>query len=266
MKRTFLIGFAALCAPIAGALASNWVTVSQSGTGATIEVDLDSIRSSGGRVKAWTRWSYTTPQEVKHSYPPKTYTSSKDLVVYNCYERSSATIQSTSYSQNGEVVDSRSVADVPSAYSEVVPDSVGESILDAVCGRKSSPQPSSTPLTGHQSSGYQAKSATPRPKVTKGWKSDWGGGILAIASYSPCPSSDLKAQGYTYDLNVSIPASRVKNKSEAWKISGGRATTVQGCWYHLDGDLVHAKMHRKKDGRTWEDDMNFGDGKWTQIR
>lgn len=263
MKRIILTGFVALCAPIAGALASNWVTVSRSDTGTLIEVDLDSIRSSGGKVKAWTRWSHNTPQEVKHSYPPKTYTSSKDLAVYNCYERSSAVIQSTSYSQSGEVVDSRSGADVPSAYSEVVPDSVGESILDAVCGNTSRRAPTPSPSYVGSGQPIQQNSSF---MTAKGWKADWGSGIIAVATKNPCSLKSFLNEGFIYNLDVSLPLSRIKRKSDAWKTVAGRAVTVQGCWYSIDGPHVKVKMNRKRDSKEWEQQLNFEDGSWAELR
>ena len=42
----------------------------------------------------------------------------------------------------------------------------------------------------------------------------------------------------------------------------GRAQTVEGCWFKKGDGLVHAKMRRKKDGKTWEQELNFNDGSW----
>ena len=98
-----------------------------------------------------------------------------------------------------------------------------------------------------------------------GWSADWGSGIHAQATWEACTFRDLTNEGYLYTLNVDVPVSRVKNSSEAWMASKGRAVTVKGCWYEKDGTYVHAKMKRKKDGKNWEQDLNFGDGSWTEL-
>lgn len=96
---------------------------------------------------------------------------------------------------------------------------------------------------------------------------DWGSQIQAYASKEACPDAELSEQGYVYELFVTIPVSRIKNPSEeAWKVSENRAVTVIGCWFLKADGLPHAKMKRKKDGRTWEDDLNFNDGSWKRIQ
>lgn len=102
--------------------------------------------------------------------------------------------------------------------------------------------------------------------ASKGWKSDWGSGIVAVATKNPCPLKSFEGEGFLYNLDVSLPSSRIKQKSDAWKIIAGRAVTVQGCWYSIDGPHVKVKMNRKRDHKEWEQQLNFEDGSWTEIK
>ncbi len=119
------------------AYSSDWVIIS-TGSDSVIYGDKQSIRTQGNSVKLWLKWVYDTPQEVEHTYPVKKYTSTKSLDVYNCQDRTSTTLQTVRYSEDGSVVDSQIWKDLKSAYSEIVPDTIGESILDYVCLRKKS--------------------------------------------------------------------------------------------------------------------------------
>lgn len=115
-------------------LSANWVEVAGNDS-VSVFVDLQSLRRSGSKVKVWEKWIYTAPMPVMNSYPPKTYQSRKDLVMYQCTERRSGALQLTEYVDNdtGEVVGTLSRVDKPSLYSEVIPDSIGEAILEFVC-------------------------------------------------------------------------------------------------------------------------------------
>jgi hypothetical protein len=99
-----------------------------------------------------------------------------------------------------------------------------------------------------------------------GWKADWQHDINATALKVQCPMNEFAAQGYRYAFFVDVPVARLKNSAEAWSQSNGRAVTVMGCWFVKDDGLAHGKLRRKKDGKTWEQDFNFGDGSWWTIQ
>lgn len=107
--------------------------------------------------------------------------------------------------------------------------------------------------------------ALPSVKQPPQWYSDWGNEIRASALTAPCSVSDFAAQGYRYALSVDIPLARLGSATEAWAISDGRAETVHGCWFQKSDGLVHVKMRRKKDGKVWEQDLNFQDGSWVAM-
>ena len=116
--------------------AANWVDAGGNDS-ISVYVDTQSLRRSGAKVKVWTKWVYAKPWEVKGSYPAKTYQSSKQLSVYHCEERTTVTLQITRYvdSETAEVADDASGADMASRYSEVAPDTIGESLLEFACQR-----------------------------------------------------------------------------------------------------------------------------------
>jgi len=94
------------------------------------------------------------------------------------------------------------------------------------------------------------------------WTGDWGNGIIATVSSQPCKNIELINQDYNYLMTVSIPIARLKNPADAWRVSGDRAITIAGCWSKRDGNMIHAKLTRKKGSKTWEQDFKLDDGNW----
>ena len=86
-------------------------------------------------MKAWVKWLYETPRELKGVYPAKNYQAVRDLSIYNCSDRNSITLQSTRYSdiEMTDVVQDVSIKDVAGDYSEVAPDTIGEALLEYAC-------------------------------------------------------------------------------------------------------------------------------------
>jgi hypothetical protein len=116
------------------AFGSNWVLVEMSADKDFHSIDQESIASSGKYKKAWFRTDYGSMQTLK--YQPKNYLSSKSLWYFNCQERTMAATQQLFYSGqagNGELVDSYTYPIQSMQFSEVAPDTIGESMLNAVC-------------------------------------------------------------------------------------------------------------------------------------
>lgn len=91
------------------------------------------------------------------------------------------------------------------------------------------------------------------------WTGNWGNDIIAIVNTEPCSEQDFLKEGYAYLMTSSIPVTRLKKPSDAYYVSGERATTVIGCWLKKEGGLIHVKMKRKHDGKVWETDNNLDD-------
>ncbi|HSD35919.1 MAG TPA: surface-adhesin E family protein [Rhodocyclaceae bacterium] len=119
--------------------AANWALV-DSNSESKIFLDTESVRRNGSKVKVWIKWSHSAPVAAKNTYPEKQYQSSKSLDIYDCSDRSSASIQFILYADadGGEVVKSDSIPERLASFREVVPDSIGEAILEAACKRSGS--------------------------------------------------------------------------------------------------------------------------------
>ena len=136
MKRVHL--FVATCLLGGGfpeiLLAATWVPVAGNPSMAA-EVDHDSMRRTGSKVKVWVRWIYQEPTELKGAYPKITFQSLKSLAIYNCTEKTNINLQEVFYAERdgGEVVKTNTVLETAASYDEVVPDSMGEAILRFAC-------------------------------------------------------------------------------------------------------------------------------------
>lgn len=120
------------------AYAANWELVGMNDN-TLVYVDDSSIVMSKGARKAWTMWSdkegFVRPASRTEA-PSK---SSKVLSYYNCSERTTADVQSTTYAETagqGQVVDSNKVTLRDSLYYDVTPDTLGETIFEYVCKKK----------------------------------------------------------------------------------------------------------------------------------
>lgn len=118
------------------ALASNWFTV-YSDPELILQVDSESIRRNGSRVKVWTSWQWATPKEVPNSYPKKEFLSEKSLYEVECSSRSLAMRQWARYDAitANNAIDTGLVADLYLRFTEVIPDSFGDTLYRFVCGK-----------------------------------------------------------------------------------------------------------------------------------
>jgi hypothetical protein len=117
-----------------GAQSDRWVEVGGS-ENVTVFADRLSIRRNGARVRVWTKWRFATAREIEF-YRDKKYRSEKSLDVYNCANRTSATVQTIYYAEadaGGEVVDARSVPEARAGFTDLAPETMGEAIFTFVC-------------------------------------------------------------------------------------------------------------------------------------
>lgn len=132
------------------ASAAEWEVVSIMGEySGFVEVDASSIVTVGKFHKAWFKWTNTEPQKmpvsVRAEYSVDTYHVQISLEYFNCAERTSATVQSVYRNKEGGVVGSGNIPAANASYVEVVPESVGESMLERVCAKTKPPQEKPAP-------------------------------------------------------------------------------------------------------------------------
>lgn len=117
------------------AQSSRWVEVGANDE-ITAYADTQSMRRTGAKVKIWLKWVNASPVETSTVFPKKTFLSEKTLAVYHCTDRSSTTLQVIRYANadfTGEVVESLNGQDTQSAYRDLAPETIGESILNYAC-------------------------------------------------------------------------------------------------------------------------------------
>lgn len=128
MKKIMLI---ALVFSVSYTHASDWSLLDTSDI-AQVYLDKSSVARFGKIRKAWIAYSYKDAE----TYNGKSYKSSKTLGLYSCAERTSGIYQSTSYADEygkGLVISSWQIPSKDVHFSEVVPDSIGEVTIDAIC-------------------------------------------------------------------------------------------------------------------------------------
>lgn len=133
MKKYFLL--AALLPTFA--LASDWQFGGVFPNGSW-SYDSASVIRVGTYRKAWLRYEYTETQ-ISTNFPPVSYRSSKDLEFYDCANRKRVTTQHHTYDGvlgTGTMTYSANVQFSERAMADVIPDTVGEFMLDVVCRAK----------------------------------------------------------------------------------------------------------------------------------
>jgi hypothetical protein len=112
------------------ARASEWLAFDTTDRG-TAFIDLDSIANKGNYVQAWIKIEYHPPQKMK-TYPYKEYDNAKSLWAFSCAEKTMAAVQEVGY-LGGEVVGSWSVPPREMTFTDIAPDTLGESAFRIAC-------------------------------------------------------------------------------------------------------------------------------------
>jgi hypothetical protein len=111
--------------PIAPVYAANWIFVNTNKDGAVFYYDSDTIQRSGNRVTIWEKTDYSRDKTTNYRQTITRYR-------YDCAERTSTLLQGTAYYPDG-----KSETFVYNNYEQkeyaLPPDSVGETMLEAVC-------------------------------------------------------------------------------------------------------------------------------------
>ncbi|WP_331693895.1 surface-adhesin E family protein [Pandoraea sputorum] len=120
-----------LAAITSSTYAAEWIKAYED-NGVTIMVDNLSIQQSADSVTMWQRFQYKgTPSNPKISGKKVSHTVSRAM--YRCADRSSATLSRVVYDSYGNVLQSGNWS-IP-IFSPVVPDTLGEAVLDVLCQR-----------------------------------------------------------------------------------------------------------------------------------
>jgi hypothetical protein len=121
------------------AMAADWNPIGET-SDSTWYIDRQSLGTSDGKAKAW---FIVDLANERTDYAGRKFKSSKELVYFDCSARTSATLYHLTYSDQlgeGNTVWSSSVDKKNVTYLDVVPDSIGETLLDLVCSSVPKPQ------------------------------------------------------------------------------------------------------------------------------
>ena len=135
MKR--LAGIAAV-AFLNPAFAADWEPVASGDSGLIASVDVSSMSGPRNLRKAWVRYSYKDFQKGDASSDYRQYRSKVALAYFDCPGKRSATAKIVTYygeNGSGENLSSKSDPNFAKNLDEVVPDSIGEALLERVCQR-----------------------------------------------------------------------------------------------------------------------------------
>lgn len=115
--------------------AANWQFTTESGTGDVFQMDFDSIAPVGSYRKTWVQVIYQAEMESK-GYPKKKYQTSRMLYYFDCQKKMSTVVHMVNYLgkyAKGEVVESNSGKFDVADLKDIVPDTVGETLLQTAC-------------------------------------------------------------------------------------------------------------------------------------
>ena len=112
------------------ASAANWVEVDASADMIT-SVDTDSLRRPGNKVWAWIKQYNSTLQ--KSVTPGKMYRTGIALMVYDCDNKTVTLLQDLEYADIRDVVYEIIIPEKNRRADEIVPGTIGETILKFVC-------------------------------------------------------------------------------------------------------------------------------------
>lgn len=128
MIRTTTLVMALLAGAATAQEAGRWSVVSITEGGMLTEYDTRTVQRQDDNVTVWVRYTYLKSPPVVQG---KVMHHSMQRQYFNCSSTSSAVYSITAYTEDGNVIATESYPH-PS-YDPVVPGSIGEQTLDAVC-------------------------------------------------------------------------------------------------------------------------------------
>jgi len=115
-------------------IAQDWVYIGSDRKGSKWYIKSSYVTKNYNSIKIWSKQvnkSSTITKNGKKITLNNTYTV--DLYEYNCSEQTSKLIGSTTYNSQGRVIKTFKVEEYNQEWDDVVPDSMGELILNKVC-------------------------------------------------------------------------------------------------------------------------------------
>lgn len=119
-------------------IAQDWIYVSSDTEGSKWYIKSSYVSKDGynnsGSIKIWTK-KELKKTSVKKNGKTLTYTNAKELqlIFANCSDRKIKFVTTSVYNSQGKVVRSWTLDDYEQEWDDVVPESMGEAMLDKIC-------------------------------------------------------------------------------------------------------------------------------------
>jgi len=113
----------------ATAASAQWVLVTEASSGDKFYADPTTKRRTGNLVRIWMLQDYPKPEVVLG----QAYYSDKMYRQYDCVERTSQSLQNTSFEGRMGSGQSLGTSTQPTSVSFVAPDSIGDTLLNFAC-------------------------------------------------------------------------------------------------------------------------------------
>ena len=131
----FLSSFVLLLSAPVLCAAADWQLTTEANSGDTFYMDFSSIAPVGTYRKAWVQINHQNQLETD-GYPKKKYQTTRLLYYFDCQAKTLSTFQTVRYGEKfagGEVVESKSFKFNSKDLEDVVPDTVGEAVMQTAC-------------------------------------------------------------------------------------------------------------------------------------
>lgn len=138
LSTTAILAVLGIATPLS-AQQTGWIQIAANQSG-EMRVSVNPARitqTTQGHIRTWTRWDYSHPQTTRNG---ARYTRIMRHEEINCANQQTRLLSGTVYNETGEVVEQES----SSSWESMVPESVGEQIVNEICDYAARVQ---TPLT-----------------------------------------------------------------------------------------------------------------------
>ncbi len=112
----------------------DWVYAGSDAEGTKYYAKSSYVSKDYGKIKIWTKRE-SKKTTVKKNGKTLTYLNAKELqlIVVDCSEKKIKSITTIVYNAQGKVVDSYTLSDYEQEWIDIVPDSLGEAMLEKIC-------------------------------------------------------------------------------------------------------------------------------------
>jgi hypothetical protein len=119
--------------------AADWHVITKT-PNSDVYIDRESVAPRGKYMRAWLRYEYHKPERME-APPQKEYSRGLTLWAFDCKERTVAVIrQMLFFGEDTAPVAEHTVPWALASFTDIPPDSIGETVFQTVCSPKQKPR------------------------------------------------------------------------------------------------------------------------------